>query len=112
MRIPYPKPNKLSDPYYDWDGCEERLIQILAKEPTALTAEDYGVIFYQNLPAAAYEEGCYYVPYFLSFLRSAPDLDYYECQGFFWYIDHFRTVLPTTDCWMKFLRVFGVHSVI
>jgi len=86
---PYLKPAHFSDPFMDWGGCEERLTTILAKPPETLVWEDYQVIFYQHLPAADYEEGCYYVPYYLEYLSQASDLEDRTYEGFFWYIDYF-----------------------
>lgn len=89
MRCPYPKPAKLSDPFQDWDGCEDRLSAILTKPPRELTWDDYSIIFSQHLPAADYEEGCYFVPAYLDFLSQTSGLEERGYEGFFWYIDYF-----------------------
>lgn len=62
---------------------------ILAKPSDELTQDDYSAIFYQHLPAADYEEGCYFVSHYLDFLSKASGLEKREYEGFFWYIDYF-----------------------
>jgi hypothetical protein len=89
MLSPYPKPSKFSDPFQDWGGCEQRLAGILAKPLAELTLDDYSVIFCQWLPAADYEEGCYFVSAYLDFLSEASGLQKRGCDAFFWYIDYF-----------------------
>ncbi len=89
MQCPYPKPCKLSDPFYDWFDCEDQLTEILAKSPRELTCEDYGVIFARYQPAADYEEGCYYIDPYLDYLSEATALEARGCESFFWYVDHF-----------------------
>ena len=89
MRCPYPKPSRFSDPFQDWDGCEKRLAAILAKNGDELNLEDFSAIFQSHLPAADYEEGCYYVPDYIKYLSQTSGLEERVCEGFFWYIDHF-----------------------
>jgi len=89
MRCPHPKPIKFSDPFQDWDGCDDRLAAILAKPSDELMRDDYSVIFYQHLPAADYEEGCYFVPAYLDFLSETSGLEERGYEGFFWYINYF-----------------------
>jgi hypothetical protein len=90
MRIPYPKPAQLSDPYWDWGDEKEKLAAIVAADPATLGREDFWVIFYQNLPAANYEEGCFYVPFFLKFYPTSSEFDSPNLEGFFWFVHHFR----------------------
>jgi hypothetical protein len=89
MRCPYAKPSKFSDPFQDWDGCEDRLAAILEKPLREVTREDYSAIFYQHLPAADYEEGCYFVSAYLDFLSQSSGLEERGYEGFFWYVDYF-----------------------
>lgn len=89
MRCPYAKPKKFSDPYRDWYDCERRLQSILDKEAAKLEREDYGVIFQQHLPAADYEEGCYYVFPYIEYLSRTSGLEKRVDENFFWYIEHF-----------------------
>lgn len=89
MNSPYPKPRQLSDPFHDWAGCQDRLAAILAKPLPELTRDDYSTIFYQHLPAADYEEGCYFVAAYLDFLSQTSGLEERGYEGFFWYINYF-----------------------
>ena len=90
MRIPYSKPATLSDPYIDWQGSEAEISKVVAAGPATLGRDAYWMIFYQNLPAANYQEGCFYVPYFLDFYSKGLDFEAPNFEGFFWFIDHFR----------------------
>jgi hypothetical protein len=90
MRVPYPKPATLSDPYIDWQGSESEISKVVGADPETLGREAYWMIFYQNLPAANYQEGCFYVPYFLDFYAKGADFEAPNFEGFFWFIDHFR----------------------
>jgi hypothetical protein len=121
MEIPYPKPTTLSDPYFDWHGSPQ-LAEILATDPAELGRDEFATIFYQNLPAANYEEGCYYVPYFLDHYQKAADFSSPNLEGFFWFIDHFRAkfeqdglLTPILErIWTVFLRLtasFSIHRL-
>ena len=91
MNIPYSKPSTLSDPYIDWQGCEGEIAKVIATKPEDLDATAYRMIYHQNLPAADYEEGCFYVPYFLDFYARGHDFESPNLEGFFWFIHHFRS---------------------
>lgn len=90
MRVPYSKPETLSDPYIDWQGSEAEISKVVTAAPETLGRDEYWMIFYQNLPAANYQEGCFYVPYFLDFYSKGLDFEAPNLEGFFWFIDHFR----------------------
>jgi hypothetical protein len=90
MRVPYTKPSTLSDPYFDWEGSEGKISKVIAADPETLGRDAYWMIFYQHLPAANYQEGCFYVPYFLDFYSKGADFEAPNLEGFFWFIDHFR----------------------
>jgi len=91
MRVPYPKPTQFSDPYHDWDGCEDLLNSILAKEPQDLVSTDYDTIFSAHLPAADYEEGAYYIEPCFEWMGKRTDaVKSNVCGGVFWYIDRFH----------------------
>lgn len=90
MHVPYPKPATLSDPYIDWQCSEAEIRKVVAADPEFLGRDAYWMIFYQNLPAANYEEGCFYVPYFLDFYSKGADFEVPDFEGFFWFINHFR----------------------
>jgi hypothetical protein len=119
MRVPYPRPATLSDPYMDWMESGAEIQRVVATDPASLTRDDYWMIFYQNLPAANYQEGCFYVPFFLAFYRRAPDFTAPGFDGFFWFIDHFRDdfvrdnlLSPILDeIWDIFLTLTATFSV-
>ena len=90
MKTPYSKPKTLSDPYIDWQDSEAELARVVAANPEDLGREDYGMIFYQNLPAANYMEGCFYVPFFLDFYARGWGFKSPNLEGFFWFVDHHR----------------------
>lgn len=94
MQIPYPKPKKFSDPFYDWMGCEEQLDNILAKDKVELCLSDYNAIFAQNLPAASYEEGAYYLDSCFDLMKRKGDpVNSDICESLFWFIDFHRDAL-------------------
>lgn len=93
IESPYPKPQKLSDPYHDWLGCEERLSAILKKEKEELVYEDFSTIFYQNLPAADYKEGVYYLETCFNYMSQNKGLEERVYDGVFWWINHFKDEL-------------------
>ncbi|GAJ03544.1 unnamed protein product, partial [marine sediment metagenome] len=64
--IPYPRPESLSDPHYDWIG--EDLHQVLRTPDADMTWREYRCIFQLALPAAAYEEGVYFLPLAFEYL--------------------------------------------
>jgi hypothetical protein len=122
MRVPYPKPATLSDPYNDWQGSESEIRKVVSADPEMLGRDAYWMIFYQNLPAATYPEGCFYVPYFLDFYSKGPDFGAPNLEGFFWFIDHFcedferdRLLEPILDrIWLIFLertKRFRIHRL-
>ena len=93
IESPYSKPQKLSDPYQDWCGCEERLSAILKKKKEELVYDDFSIIFYQNLPAADYEEGVYYLEACFNYMSQNKGLEERVYEGVFWWIDHFKDEL-------------------
>jgi hypothetical protein len=122
MHIPYSKPATLSDPYIDWEGSEAEIKKVIDTDPKELGRDAYSMIFYQHLPAANYEEGCFYVPFFLDYYARETELDAPDFEGFFWFIDHFREDFER-DCllepilqsiWSIFLertRSFKIHRL-
>jgi hypothetical protein len=87
----YPKPEKFSDPYDDWRGCEDRLQAILSKLDADLTTDDYAIIFAKHLPAADYPEGSYYIDKCLSHIASGRDVHTSRFpDGFLWWLVHFK----------------------
>ena len=88
MLILHPKPDKFSDPFHDWMGCEKTLTDILAKDKTSLDENDYNVIFAKILPAANYEEGAYYLDSCFDFMRrKQSDVESHICEGVFHFIN-------------------------
>jgi hypothetical protein len=90
MKILYEKPKTLSDPFFDWQDSEAEISKVLATNPQALDHDAFSIIFYENLPAANYQEGCFFVPYFLDFYEATPNFRTPNLTGFFWFIDYFR----------------------
>lgn len=70
----YPKPKHLSDPFRDWQGCEDQLLAILQKEDADLNRDDFGVIYFSCLPAANYEEGAYYIEKCTNYIATGRDV--------------------------------------
>ena len=70
----YPKPKQLSDPFSDWQGCEDQLRAILQKDDVELNADDFNVIYYSCLPAANYEEGAYYIEKCTDYIATGWDI--------------------------------------
>jgi hypothetical protein len=59
-KIKYPRPRKLSDPY--WDFTEDHLKEILATNDSDFEGIDYRNLFGPHLPAGTYEEVMYFLP--------------------------------------------------
>lgn len=96
----YSKPKNLSDPYYDWHGYEKRFNEILSKDASQLGTEDYWIIFHRNLPAADYEEGCYFLEFCFSHIKNAWDIhDSSYPDSLLWWIDHFQEKLKSDGLW-------------
>lgn len=90
----YPKPKKFSDPYQDWEGCEDELRNILSKADDDLTTEDYAAIFYRNLPPADYPEGAYYISRCISHIARGRAVHASRFpDGFLWWLVHFKDQL-------------------
>ena len=66
---------------------------ILEKKKEELVYEDYSTIFYQNLPAADYKEGVYYLEACFSYMSQNKGLEEKVYDGVFWWIDHFKDEL-------------------
>src|SRR5689334_8336779 len=60
FRVKYPRPKKLSDPYYDFSP--EMLAAILALPDEKLNGVHYLQILGPHLPAGTYEESVYFLP--------------------------------------------------
>jgi hypothetical protein len=87
----YPKPQQFSDPYHDWDGCEDKLMTILMKNDNALSTADYGVIFAKNLPAANYQEGAFYIEKCLDHISAGREINKSRFpEGFLWWLVNFK----------------------
>ncbi len=120
MISPYPFPSRFSDPFRDWEGSEAEMASILAKAPEDLKKEDYGMIFYQHLPAADYEEGCPYVVPYMEYLEGAAGLEERVEDGFFWYVDFFaarfkqdKILEPLLNrLWDCFLRLTSTFEIV
>lgn len=90
------RPTTLSDPYGDWHGCEEILAAVLATDSANLTTADYHVIFAQNLPAADYDEGVYYLEHCFGMIaRSSVIHESVYPISVLWWIDNFKEQLGT-----------------
>ena len=90
----YPKPYMFSDPYYDWEGCADRLREILNKPDADLTTDDYDIIFAKHLPAADYPEGAYYMDKCISHIACGRDVHTSRFpEGFLWWLVHFKNQL-------------------
>lgn len=67
FQVPYPRPTNLSDPYYDFDGCD---LKALAARPIdEMKWDDYQYLFGPHLPAGTYEEVMFFLPYAFDFLK-------------------------------------------
>lgn len=67
-------PWTLSDPYHDFDGMEDELQAIVAKQGAGLTGDELTfVVFGCYLPAGNYEECCTYLPAAFNYLRTGTD---------------------------------------
>jgi len=87
----YPKPDRFSDPCKDWDGCEDRLAEILRKDDQSLTTEDFNTIFHSNVPAADYVEGAYYIEKCAAHIATGKEInDSRFPDGFLWWLAHFK----------------------
>ena len=90
----YQKPIKLSDPYKDWADCESNLNQIVMKNDSELSSRDFDIIYQKYLPAAAYQEGCYYIEKCANFLAASRSVhESLYPDGFLWWIEHYKTDL-------------------
>lgn len=63
MQIPYPRPQKFSDPFGDFS--QEELKQILSVPNEQMGWNELGLIFQTYLPAGVYQECVYFVPYLI-----------------------------------------------
>jgi len=68
--VPYSRPASLSDPRHDWIGAD--LHEVLRIPDADMTWKQYRCIFQVGLPAAAYEEGVYFLPFAFEYLRNDP----------------------------------------
>ncbi|MFT5905394.1 MAG: hypothetical protein ACI9E1_000991 [Cryomorphaceae bacterium] len=120
IKSPYKRPTQLSDPYQDWMGCEDQIKNILETPLGDLKHEDYVVIFYQNLPAADYSEGVYYLESCFQYMAGNEGLEERIYEGVFWWIDHFKESLDKDkllECcldavWQLFLKLTENFKVI
>ena len=115
MLITYPKPEKFSDPFQDWMGCEKTLTDVLAKDKTSLGENDYNVIFARTLPAANYEEGVYYLDSCFDFMRrKQSSVESHICEGFFDFINYHRERLEKdgllNPCLEELVRLFQSYT--
>ena len=101
----YQKPKQFSDPYHDWFTSDDLLCAILAKADNSLTTADYSVIFAQNLPAANYQEGAYYIEKCLEHIGSSHEVNANRFpDGFLCWLAHFRDDLVRDDLYAEIKR--------
>lgn len=99
------KPTRFSDPYHDWDGCGDRLDEILSKPAIDLVVDDYSVIFARHLPAADYQEGLYYLPYCLDYISSGREVRSSRYpDSLLWWIHNYREELKADGHWDSVLQ--------
>ena len=90
MNIPYPRPEKLTDPHFDF--TQESLIQLLATPDEKLEWHHLRNLLGPFLPAGTYEESVYFLPFAFQSLRrkeNALDLTTSVC----WFISEFADEL-------------------
>lgn len=68
LSVPYSKPHQLSDPFFDFMGCD--LDRILQTPEAELGWGELSWIFNSYLPAGNYPECAYYLPYALEFIQT------------------------------------------
>ena len=115
MLIKYSRPEKLSDPFQDWMGCEKTLTGVLAKDKTSLDRSDYDVIFAHGLPAANYEEGAYFLDSCFDFMRrKQSSVESHLCEGLFDFINYHRERLEEdgllSQCLGEIIRLFQSYT--
>lgn len=88
--VPFVRPLRFTDPYGDWNGCEE-LHALPLKPPDELSERELMAIFASYLPLGAYDESGYYIPQVLSFIKrtGSPDL----IENFLIWLSHERRFL-------------------
>ncbi len=72
--VPFARPQKFSDPYFDW-GDNEQPAVVIKKADSALTPYDLRCIFYGPLPMGTYEESGYYLPQLIELLKKEDDVN-------------------------------------
>lgn len=70
--VPYPRPTKLSDPNYDFRGCEYLLDELLNTPDQSMGWQEYRELFGPYLPAGTYEEVVYFLPHAFIHLKFNP----------------------------------------
>jgi hypothetical protein len=111
VNVPYSKPTVLSDPFQDWCLRKEKLRAIIDSNPALLGDPDFRVIYYSHLPAANYEEGCFYVPHFLKFYSSIPPLECADQEGFFIFVNYHRNKFKQDNLLDEILEFIWNHFV-
>lgn len=99
------KPTRFSDPYCDWDGCENELNAILLKDEDDLVADDYHVIFARHLPAADYKEGMHYIPYCLDYLSEGREIHASRYpDSLLWWIHNYMSEMKADGQWAAVIQ--------
>jgi hypothetical protein len=111
----YPKPTRFSDPFQEWEGCEETLDNILSTEKGDLGLSDYDTIFYLITPAANYEEGAYYIDGCFDFMRrKLSRIESNICEGLFYFINYHRERLKEdgllSQCLEEIINLFQCYT--
>ncbi|MEA4863519.1 MAG: hypothetical protein AB7F40_00325 [Victivallaceae bacterium] len=65
---PYSRPNRLSDPYNEYNA--EELSEIINMPDENLTGKHLSMLFHGALAAGNYQESCYFLPYALKYVKA------------------------------------------
>jgi len=101
----YSKPSQLSCPcsYPNIDDMfarKQTLNKILDQKTEELTIADYNVLFAKFLPAANYEEGCYFLDYCFEYIEKQNSIhDSFYPNSLLWWVDSYRQNFKNDFLW-------------